>query len=479
MIDESEIAATVSRMWLLHQDELATFDNIHEFVKGERGRPSLPPNASAEVKEIGRNCVHNVLTLVLDAFVQNLSVVGFRSVSDDANNAAWERWQQQQMDARQAEIYSSAVKYGAGYVIAAASGSELVFKPRSPRQLIAIYSDARVDRWPQYALETWIDTTDAKPRRRGTFYDDVYRYPLDLGATSVAKDDEGQIRRSGITLGEDVIGDAEPHGGRFKGEPVCPVVRYINRRDAEDLVEGEIERLIPDQRAINEVNFDRLIVARFGAFPQKVITGWTGASDEVLKMSAARALTFDDETVKAFTLTAASLEPYNSLLEEMMQHVATRAQVSPAYIVGKLVNLSAEALAAAEANQQRKLAAMRESHGESHEQLLGLAAEMTGGEVDDAAEVVWKDTEARSFGAIVDGILKLGQSLQSGAPIGPLLPLVPGLTPQMVERLEQGARASQAAQLTAALLQRPKATVTNGGVGAGAQIPAPASQPFS
>ena len=51
-------------------------------------------------------------------------------------------------------------------------------------------------------------------------------------------------------------------------------MRYVNARDAEELVVGEVEPLITEQRAINVVNFDRMIVSRFGAFPQKYAIGW-------------------------------------------------------------------------------------------------------------------------------------------------------------------------------------------------------------
>ena len=452
MIDADQIAPTVQRMWNLHQTELSVFDRIHEYVKGNFGKPSLPDNADSEVKEIRDNCVHNVLTLVLDAFVQNLSMVGYRTSESVANADGWQLWQTNQMDARQAEVYSSCVKYGVGYVVVVPKDEGLVFKTRTPRQLIAVYEDASLDRWPQFALEVWIDTTDAKPRRKGMFYDDENMYELDLGelSTPVLEGDD-KVRRATLTISPDGIGEAVPHKARYKGKPVCPVIRYVNRRDAEDLVEGEIDRLIDDQRTINEVNFDRLIVARFGAFPQKVISNWVGVDkDKALEISARRLWTFEDD-VKAQAFPAASVAPYNELIQDLKEHVATRAQVSPASVVGKMVNLSAEALAAAEANQQRKLDAMRESHGESHEQLLELAQEMTGGTVDEAAEAVWKDTEARSFAAIVDGIVKIGQALAAGAPITPLLPLVPGLTQQMINALEDKAQQTTVTNLVAAL----------------------------
>lgn len=444
--DSADIPKIVNNMWALHQLDMGRFDNIHDYVKGKRGLPHIPENADDEVQEIRRISGHNVLTLVLDAFVQNLSVVGYRNADAEENAAGWLLWQHNQMDARQAEIYSAAVKYGVSYVCVEPGKNYPVFRPRSPRQLIATYEDPQVDRWPQYALETWVDTSDARPRRRGLLFDDTYLWPLDMGEIPQmqATEEGGQARRVIFNLGDNSIGEPRKHGAVVNGEAVCPVVRYVNRRDSEDLVDGEIERLLKDQRAINEVNFDRLIVARFGAFPQTVLSNWESMPEdtrEVLKASMRRVWAFDGP-VNASRLPAASLDPYNSLIEALEVHVAMRAQISPAYITGKMVNLSAEALASAEANMQRKLTAMRESHGESHEQLLQLAAAMDTGSMaaDDNDEVVWRDTEARSFAAIVDGINKLGQALAGGYPIEPFLPLVPGLTQQMITAIKSYAK---------------------------------------
>jgi hypothetical protein len=197
-----------------------------------------------------------------------------------------------------------------------------------------------------------------------------------------------------------------------------------------------------------------MIVAKYGAFPWKVISGWTGTRDEVLKMSASSVATFDDEGVKAQSFPAASLDPYNGLLDALEQHVASRAQISPTYVNAKYENVGAGTVAATEANQQRKLTQMRESLGESHEQLIGLALEMSGeGTADVDAEAVWRDTEARDFGVIADGIIKIAQALQSGSPIEPLLPLVPGVTQQMVAAMRKAAEKSQQQTTVTTLIQ--------------------------
>lgn len=443
MLKAREIVELIGRMWQIHQNELTKFDRIDEYIDGKIGRPHLPDDADDEVKELHKICVHNVLTLVLDAFVQNLSVVGYRGADSTENHSAWKQWQANRMDARQAEIYTSTVKYGVGYVVAEKENAGVKFRCRSPRQMIALYQDSQVDWWPQYAVEFWVDMTDGKPRRKGVLFDSIYGYPLDLGELSAPiRDEDENVRKIPISLGEDSIGTPYRHGGVHRGQPVCPVVRYVNRPDSEDLIEGEIERLFVDQQAINEVNFARLLVSRYGAHPQNVISGWTGSRHQLLATAVNKTWTFKEPDVKATRLEGASLEPYNGLIEKLEEHVARRAQISPTYVMSGMVNLSADALAAAERNQQRKLGAMRNSNGESHEQLLQLSAGMDGDAAtaaDEQAEAVWKDTEARSFGSMTDGIFKIGQALADGLPIEPMLPLVPGLTQQMITALKTAA----------------------------------------
>jgi hypothetical protein len=468
-LDMDEMRSIVSRMWTLHQQELLTFNRIHDFVNGRLGYPSLPEEADDEVKALARLSIKNVLGVVRDSFAQNLSVVGYRTATSQENLPAWNNWQRNRMDARQGEIYRPALTYGVSYVAITPGLDGPVFRPRSPRQMICVYADPQIDQWPQYALETWVDTTGGRPTRRGHFFDDTYIYPLHLGPILPQLVDDSERLNNLFPLSIlDEFADPVAHGAEY-----CPVVRYINGRDADDLIVGEIEPLITQQRAINEVNFDRLIVARFGAFPQKVIAGWSGTKSEVLQASARRVWAFEDPDVKASSFPAASVEGYNALLEEMMGHVALTAQISPSTVTGKLINVSADALAAAEAQQQRKLSNKRDSFGESHEQMLQCAAQMsgdTGTAIDDEAEVQWRDTEARSFAAVVDGVVKLATA---GIPIENLLPMIPGMTQQQIVGIEE---ALARLRVEAMLAQQQGAAGAAGGAAGGA-APAPPTQP--
>jgi len=132
-----------------------------------------------------------------------------------------------------------------------------------------------------------------------------------------------------------------------------------------------------------------------------------------LKLGASTMMTFEDspDQVKIGDLEATSLEGYLKSRDASIRQIAATSQTPAHELIGELVNLSAEALAAAEAGRDRKIADRQTTIGESHEQTLALAGRMAGLDVPDNAQVVWRDTSARSFAATVDGLGKLAQML--------------------------------------------------------------------
>lgn len=448
LLSPEEVIEVVRDLWKRHEDERVQHDRVYDYVRGRRGIPSVPEGSGEELEEIAAMSVKNVLSIVVDAFAQNLSVHGFRSPDEVEDDPAWAWWQSQRLDARQSEAHRPALAYGTSFAAllgsAAADRFGSTLRLRTPRQMFAVYEDPSMDLWPRYALEVWVDRSDTKPLRRGMLLDEEYAYPVNLGTLPNYRSDEARdrVRRIRPTI-PDEDGDPALHGATH-----CPVVRFVNARDAEDTVVGEVSPLIQEQNAINTVNFDRLTVSRFGAFPQKYAIGWLPTDRaELVRASAARLMTFEDETVKVGDFTQASVEGYNSLLEEMVTYVAMAAQI-PLYSFGSIVNLSAEALAMAEAPHQRKLADKRESFGESWEQVLRLAAEVNGFEVSDSAEVIWRETEVRSYAQVVDGIGKLQAS---GVPIEALLEDVPGWTKQRVDEVRAAIRRASGRELAARL----------------------------
>lgn len=432
MLDEAEVISTVRDLWNRHRDELAEHDRVYKFVQGKAGVPSVPEGAGDELKDIAVMSVKNVLAPVRDAFAAPLSIVGFRGPTETENAKAWKLWQAQKLDARQAEAHRTAVTYGTAYAIILADGIRL----RSPRQVFAVYSDAHLDDWPVYALETWIDNSGRKPVRRGRLFDDGFIYPVSLGTLSresvKAEQTNSTMRRATVTIEPGEAGAPTEHGFDH-----APVARFINARDTEDVVIGEIEPLIGRQKAINAVNFDRLTVSRYGAFPQKYVIGWAPASpNELVQASVQRLMAFEESTqdVSVGAFPQASVDPYNSILAEMVLDVATTAHIPSFGLNGSVANLSAEAIALLLRPYKTKLDDKRASFGETWELVLRAFASLHDVEVPEDAEAVWDLDDARAFGAAIDGIQKLQAA---GVPIEVLLDDVPGWSQQRLQAARQ------------------------------------------
>jgi hypothetical protein len=163
-------------------------------------------------------------------------------------------------------------------------------------------------------------------------------------------------------------------------------------------------------------------------------------------------LTFEDkpDDIKIGEFEQTQLDGYLESRESSLRHAATISQTPVHELIGQMVNLSAEALVAAEAGQRRKVAERQTSFGESWEQVLSLAGSIASFEVDEDAQVRWRDTESRALSTVVDALGKMAQMLN--IPPQELWERIPGVTQQDVERWKTTAEQSDAfAQLTEVL----------------------------
>jgi hypothetical protein len=237
-----------------------------------------------------------------------------------------------------------------------------------------------------------------------------------------------------------VVVAVTPHG-----RGVCPIVRFRNSDDLDGEGWSEIEPLIPLQDQMDHTTFDLLVAQHFGAFKQRYVMGWLADSEtERVKASASRLLTFDDPDVKVGEFAQTDLGGYLDSRQKLMEQFGVVSQVPPHNLLGQMVNLSAEALVAAEVGHSRKMNQIETLFGEAVEQALRLAGSYIGVDVSDEAQVRWRDTEARSFAATVDGLGKLAEMLN--VPVQLLWAKIPGFTQQDVEEARQIARSADPIQ---------------------------------
>jgi hypothetical protein len=216
---------------------------------------------------------------------------------------------------------------------------------------------------------------------------------------------------------------------------------------------------MPLQDQINLTSFSLKAAEWYSAFRQRWIVGWTPASgDQKMKAAASQMWTFDEgpDEMQIGEFNQTELRGYLESREAALKYAATLSQTPVHELVGELVNLSAEALAAAEAGRDRKVDERKTGLGESHEQTFEAVASLVGVEIPDDAQTIWRDTSARAFGAIVDGLGKLSQML--GVPQQELWDRIPGATQQDIRRWKAAAAEGDAIANLTAVLDRQSTT---------------------
>ena len=440
MLDKQEVVEQVRRLLVVRKSEGEKLDRIHDYWRGKQDYPILPANTPREVKHLAAMSRVNMAKLVVDVLAQALFVDGFREPRAAVNDqAVWAIWQANRMDARQIGVHRATAAYGASYMVVAPGTPHSVLRGRSPRRMTTLF-DELDDEWPVYALDANVQGTTVSYR----LYDDQAVYFL-----------EDRVERYRLDNALELTEDVEFLGASEHGLGVCPVVRFRNQEDLDDdsCLLGEIEPVIPLQDQIDHTTFGLMVAQHFQSFKQRYIIGWAAATEAAAAQTAAsRMWAFEDTDVKVGEFGEVNLGGYLDSRTATTELLATISQTPPHHLLGKLVNLSAEALAAAEVGQRRKVAERETTWGESWEQTLRLAADAEGIEVSDSAEVRWRDTEARSMAQTVDALGKIAQML--GVPVQELWPMIPGVSDQDIERWRVTAQQQDALTSLTGMLER-------------------------
>ena len=428
-LTDDEALDWVKKLIEQRQLERTRLEKIHNYLRGTQPNIVAPTGSPIELKRLADMSRVNFMEIVVSALSQALYVDGFRAGKTDKDDPAWNVWQANRMDANQIGIHRAALTYGVSYATVMPGTSDTpVIKGYSPRRLTTMY-DIDDDLWPTFAL---ISEPLGKGMRH-RLLDSTHVY--DVKEASTGNGTESQFT---------VDGTPRPHE-----QEVTPVVRYLNLVDLDEDRVGEVEPLIRLQDQADLTTFSLLVAQHYQAFRQRWIVGWVPKTEEeALKASASRVWLFDDENVKVGDFEQTDLGGYLESREATLRHAATLSQTPVHELIGQLVNLSAEALVAADASQRRKVIERQKSFGESHEQLLGLA----GSASELSAEVRWTDTENRAFAATVDALGKLVTMLH--IPPAELLDRIPFFTQQDVVRIKAAMEKADVMGQLAAQLDR-------------------------
>lgn len=434
VMSADEAALMARRLLKLREEEQARLNRIADYMCGKHSSVYVPRGARAEYRWLLDRAKVKILPLIVTVVAQNLYVDGYRPKGSDDNAEPWAVWQANRLDARQHGVHRAALTYGAAYAVVMPGKPVPVITPFSPRRMTALYADPVNDEWPLYAVEDRVENTANGQRRVIRIYDEEARYTLvgQVDGTQLKLDGDGAIQVHNLG--------------------VCPIVRFVNTDDLDgDGVLGEVEPLIDAQDQLNMTTFNLLMAQQYAAFRQRWVTGMAPPIDEngnpmePFKARVDGLFVAEDADTKFGEFGATDLKGYLDSRESTIQHIATLSQVPPYHLLGKLVNLSAEALAAARDGLDRKVGERESLFGEAWEQTLRLAGLAAGDEAaweDTAAQVVWRDTSARSLAQTVDALGKLVTML--GVPPQELWEKIPGVTQTDVGRWKLAAHEGDA-----------------------------------
>lgn len=416
LLNDQELAFVMDAMWAMRAAEQPTLEKYHSYWRGTQSLPACIPNGVPnEVRNMAAMSRINVCRLVISVPAQSLFVDGYRAEGESENLEQWDAWRANRKNAGQSATWRSTFAYGASYDLVLKGDPYPVIRGLSPRKLTVAYGAD--PNWPVYALEA-TDQLGAEWK----LYDETRVYTLTEG-----KNADG-----------DRVATLVPDGVAEHGMGVCPVVRYRNVPDLDDESTSELVDIIALQDQLDFTTFDMLVAQHYAAFRQRYVIGWTTDDENAkAKGAASRLWTFDGgdgdpDAVRVGEFEQTDLSGYLKSREATFEHLGVLSQVPPHNLVGQMVNLSAEALVAAESSSRRKINELETSLGESTEQLFELISIGMGLEPPESPEVRWRDTEARSFAATVDALGKLSSLL--AVPPRALWERIPDVTEEELAR---------------------------------------------
>lgn len=302
--------------------------------------------------------------------------------------------------------------------------------------------------------------------------DDTYEYAtVDFDGAlwkfqRLAYTGDGRLR-SGLVVPSTAVGGWQPR--QPASDDTWPVV---NPMGAVSLVElpnhslldmdnpmSDIDGVIAMQDAINLIWAYLINALDYASLPQRVVTGAEipkiPVLDENGQVVGQRPLELDTlikerilwipgQNAKIAEWSAAALDVFSAVIERAIEHIAAQTRTPPHYLIGKIQNVAAEALTAAETGLVSKTAERTTYLNPGIKEIYRLIALAKGDEAKAAAvrsgKVIWKDFQFRGISQLVDALSKLKDM---GFPFEWLAEQY-GLEPHDVERVKQMRQAEQA-----------------------------------
>lgn len=367
----------------------------------------------------------NWVQVVADSPVERLTVRGIMaSGADEADEETWRVWQANGLDADSQLGFLGAVNSARAFALVWGDPDDLdtpevTFEDASTC-IVAYVPGSRRKR--RAALKRWEDGEDVF----ATLYlpGEVWKFQ------------RGTVGKSGKSPQEKAIDDAARRvwDVRETGKPnpqrnplgVVPMVELPNRPMLAADPISDVSGVTAMQDAINLLWAQLFTASDYASFPQRIVLGAEIPQVPILndkgevvgrkpvdieRFAVDRVAWFSGKDARVSEWTAANLEAYSSIVEVAVGHIAAQTRTPQHYLVGRMANLSGDALIAAETGLVKRVEEKQLWFGLALRELAALIA-LAQGNSDKATairggRVVWADAESRSHSQLADALLKL------------------------------------------------------------------------
>ncbi|SFE54821.1 Phage portal protein, SPP1 Gp6-like [Actinopolyspora alba] len=425
----------------------------------------------------------NWVQVTADSPVERLTTTGIKPAgAEQADADLWRVWQENSLDADSQLGFLSSVVANRSYVLVWGNPddeSTPVVTFEDARSCVIAYEPGS-RRKRRAALRRWQDG-DVE---QAVLYlpDEVWKFERSLvkpeksPQMTAADADLDEIEEEDTGPGPwqpREMGDAEPNP-QPNPMGVVPVVELPNRPMLVDEPISDVSGVIAMQDAINLLWAQLFTASDYASFPQRIVLGaerptipQLNNKGEVIaerpvdleKFAVDRVLWVEGDDAKIAEWSAANLDTYTSVMEVAVGHIAAQTRTPQHYLIGKLANLSGDALIAAETGLVQRVNEKQLWFGQALREMFRLVALAQGNEAKAKAvaggSVLWADAESRSQSQMADALQKLRDI---GFPFE-WLALRYGLTPTEVADVmamkQREAQVDPVGQLTQMMSQQP------------------------
>jgi hypothetical protein len=435
----TEIGSILGDMREQMRSEFMRLSLLDRKIKGDLTRVWMPDGADSEYRDLFKKAKGPWLEFTRDAIAQGIRVDGCNS------DQVWAQWQANGMDGRQGGIQRETVGLGKSWLLVTPAGQHVEVEDEDGNPVRVVVADrSKVVIRPLSTLSTYaefIDPYDEHPMwsltrigpKKADFWESKWLFV----------DDEAVYRFTG-TIG------SPQNLSTFEHElDYCPVSRVSNTLPTEGEPESSVSRAIPIYQRIVDATFTLEMVQRYGAFPQKYMAGGQiGTNSDgtpAARSSVDSLLHSTDPETRFGNFAAASLADVVVAVDAHIKHLAAVCQVPPHYLLGAVVNMSAEGIAAAESGYFRNIGERQDAMSEGYELAMRTVADILGIEGADI-QMRFEDVSSRSLAQISDAITKLAMLK---VPLDKLFAMIPGFTQLDATAAAASANAAKQAELDA------------------------------